>query len=257
MANSENQDIFSSQPREVYKEQKIKREKHSSRSSEELGEPKESSDEDSSLPGHSPIRTSLTANQALPVLLAENISQEEGVSCSPPARTSSRTYSGITVQHNQSKQGIKLSITLQTPDERHNNVGLMLTAELKRYDRLREIKDYTPDTEEFKALIKSHIDDISQLPKEHREKFCVGRLHDRGQRGGWYQNALAIATMDNNIIKKVFLYLDTEEYEIEMDLILSPTQESMYHSSGVYGEVILVPVAPSLKTAVRKKIIGG
>lgn len=245
-------------PREVYKDEKIEVLKHNSRLSEESQIDSESL-RDSSLPGTSPDWTSLTASLDLLAETEEGLlPQEARGNVIAPARTISRTmtYSGISVQHNKTKRGVKLNILLQTPEGRYDNTGLMLTAELKRSDRLREIKDYSMDTDAFKSLVRSYINSVSDLPKQEKEQFAMGRLHDRGLRASWYQNALAIGIFEGDIIKRVTLHLEDEEYQIEMDVALSSYQQPLYHSSGHYGEVVLVPTAPSLKTAQHRKIMG-
>jgi hypothetical protein len=246
-------------PREVYKDKKIEVLKHNSRSSEESQIDCESL-RDSSLAGASPSMTRLAASFDL---LAESeegqVPQEARGIVITPAITTSREldYSGISCQHNKTKRGVKLSILLQTPEGKYNGVGLQLTAELKRSDRLREIKDYAMDDDYFKKFVRTTLNDISDLDRSVRDNVVAGRIHDRGVRAAWYQNAFIVAKMDNEIITKVYLYLEQEEYEIDMNIPLSPIQEKDYYSSGHYGQVVLTPVAPSLKTAQHRKIMGG
>lgn len=240
-------------PREVYKEEKKERSKHSSRSDEELIA--QESLRDSSLAGQSPLRTAATPLETSSHLLAEIASQGEGVSVITPATTCSRTYTGISIQHNKTKKGIKLSINLQTSDDAYNNNILSITAELKRSDRLREIKEYQYDSEAFKAFVKNTIDEIMSVPKGLRQHIAAGRAHERGQRSGWYQDVFITAEMDEgNIVRLVYLNLNGEEYTVDMNKELSTSQSSMYHSTGIYGELKLVQMAPTLIGARRTQI---
>jgi hypothetical protein len=173
----------------------------------------------------------------------------------PDATTCSRTYTGISIQHNKTKKGIKLSINLQTADDAYNNTIVSITAELKRSDRLREIKEYQFDSDSFKAFVKTTLDDIMGIPRELRQHIAAGRAHERGQRSGWYQDVFVTTELDaNNVVKTVYLNLNGEEYQIEMDKELSTSQATMYHSSGIYGELKLVQMAPTLAGARRTQI---
>jgi hypothetical protein len=245
--------FFAMQAREVYKEEKKERTNYSSRSDEELIH--QESLRDSSLAGTSPVMTSATPLVTSSHLLSEIVSQELGVSVIAPATSYNRTYTGISIQHNKTKKGIKLSINLQTPADAYNNTILSVTAELKRSDRLREIKEYQYDSDSFKAFVKNTIDEIMAVPKSNRQHIAAGRAHERGQRSGWYQDVFVTAELDsNNVVKTVYLNLNGEEYQVEMDKELSTSQATMYHSTGIYGELKLVQMAPTLSAAKRTQI---
>jgi hypothetical protein len=242
------------QAREVYKEEKIKRNKDISRLSEETETDYESL-RDSSLAGQSPLRTTATPPVTSSHLLAESSLQGEGVSVMSDATTCSRTYTGISIQHNKTKKGIKLSINLQTADDAHNNNIVSITAELKRSDRLREIKESQYDTDNFKAFVNSTINEIMDIPRQLRQHIAAGRAHERGQRSVWYQDVFITAELDSyNVVRRVYLNLNGEEYQVEMDKELSTSQATMYHSSGIYGELKLVQMAPTLAGARRTQI---
>jgi hypothetical protein len=245
--------FFTPQAREVYKEEKKERSNYSSRSDEELIH--QESLRDSSLAGQSPLRTTATPPVTSSHLLADIDLQGEGVSVMPNATTCSRIYTGISIQHNKTKKGIKLSINLQTADDAYNNNIVSITAELKRSDRLREIKEYQYDTDNFKAFVRSTLDDIMSIPKELRQHIAAGRAHERGQRSGWYQDVFVTAELDDyNVIRTVYLNLNGEEYQIDMNKELSTSQATMYHSTGIYGELKLVQMAPTLFGARRTQI---
>jgi len=245
--------FFAMQPREVYKEEKKERSNYSSRGDEELT--LSESLRDSSLAGASSLRTAATPPLTSSNLLPEIVLQGEGVSVITPATTCSRTYTGISIQHNKTKKGIKLSVNLQTAKDAYNNNIVSITAELKRSDRLREIKEYQYDSDEFKAFVKSTLDEIMSIPREQRANIAAGRAHERGQRSGWYQDVFVTAKLDDNsVVRTVYLNLNGEEYQIEMDKELSTSQATMYHSTGIYGELKLVQMAPTLAGARRTQI---
>lgn len=168
----------------------------------------------------------------------EAVSQKDFGSVDQPARTTSR-YSGIAVQQpaakaDSKKPGLKLAISLQTEAMGRKGQLFLITAELKRYDRLREIKSKIDDTSSFAQTLEQAKQEI------HAEKdraMCMGRMHLRRQRSSWIPNALAIARVENEIIQQVILILDDEEYIIQLDQPITDSQRTMYLASGIHGSI--------------------
>jgi hypothetical protein len=150
------------------------------------------------------------------------------------------TYRGISVQHCRPKegvpkQGIKLAISLQTLEDAQLGERLLVTAELKRYDRLREIKPRLDDSADFAVL----LEDMKQSIYADKDRsVCLGRIHARGKRSAWYNDCLIIATIKNDIIQNVILSLFGEEYVVPMTQELTPYQQPIYLSAGSYGELV-------------------
>lgn len=150
------------------------------------------------------------------------------------------TYRGISVQHCRPKQGvpkqgIKLAISLQTLEDAKIGERLLVTAELKRYDRLREIKPRLDDSSEFAQL----LEDMKQSIYHDKDRsVCLGRIHARGKRSAWYNDCLVIATIKNDIVQNVILSLFSEEYVVPMTQELTPYQQPIYLSAGSYGELV-------------------
>ena len=164
---------------------------------------------------------------------SESLSQKAFGNVIAPARSSSR-YSGISVQHCRTKKGVKLSITLQQPDEAESGACLRLTAELKRYDRLHEVKARPEDSPWFAELLRNTQADIRS---SQDRTACLGRIHDRGQRSEWFLDSLVVGFMDGNIVRRVWLNLEGEEYILELDQELSDRQQDMYHSTRIQGHI--------------------
>lgn len=218
-----------SNSREVYKDKKIKREKHISRSSEDLDA------------------------MASPSLLAEDVSCQVVVdNTSPPARTSSRVC-GITAQHVITKTGIKLNVAVQTEADAVDGMYVELTAELKRHSRLRELKHYAPDDADFSELYLNTIQELKKLTPQEGQNVCLGRLHVRGARGHWFANMMVVGTLnDAGVLQQVLLHINGDEFEIILDGMLSPVQATLYHNTGIYGNITRHKSAPRLETAKRK-----
>ena len=153
----------------------------------------------------------------------------------PALELSSRTYTGISVQHCRTKTGVRLAITLQTASAALEGAVTLLTAELKRYDRLREIRARDDvDSDWF----HDHLDDTVIMIRESRDKsVCLGRIHARGKRAAWYQDCFVVGFMLDERIGKVILNLEGEVYVIDMELGLSERQLINYVTGGIYGHL--------------------
>jgi hypothetical protein len=243
-AKTENSADFSSRPREVYKNKKIKKENNISRDAHEESDCLEISKEIYPLAEPSDTKPSSSSPFG-----KEIDCQGERVSDISPATTSSREYTGIIVQHNISNTGIKLSITLQSAEDALYGECIAVTAELKRKDRFREIKDYAGDDDYF----KKHVKDVIVAYKEMGDNWCIGRVHDRGKRSSWFANMLVCADVVDNVAREVHLWIGSEElYQIPMTMELSPGQLQHYKSGGLFGSLVSKKRVPTLKQAVRK-----
>ena len=200
--------FFSSRPREVYKKENNKKSNYISR--EEDREERASS----KVSGETCPLASRPVASVTPLfpLGEESFGQEALVSDITPAITSSRTFSGITAQHNISARGIKVSITLQQDREAATGAVIQLTAELKRTDRLRELKPYAGDNPfftEFYQQLKTTIrqDDDADFKKT----ACLGRLHERGSRSAWIADMCVFGELDADLhLSRIVFYYDTE-----------------------------------------------
>lgn len=233
--------------REVLKEEKNKRTNYSSRWSEDQENFTSSkvsletcSKISSEISSHLDISTSLPLGKES----EESVSQEEGVSVITPAITSSRDeeiVSGISAQHNRGERGCKLSITVQLASD-PDGAGVTLTAELKRIDRLREIKSYSYDSPEFDEYIietKRDLSNTDEIPVNQRHRWAFGRLHNRGERSAWYPDASVVAKFDTAgvVIENIVLSVCGSAFQITMDHPMSPKQEKLYHSAGFHGKL--------------------
>jgi hypothetical protein len=154
--------------------------------------------------------------------------QEDVGNVITPARTSSR-YSCVQVQHCKTAKGVKLAITLQTPELKR----LRVTAELKRYDRLREVKTRLEDSNEFNLFFE---DTKRSIHESRNRNICMGRLHERGKRKQWYRDTLAVGVLnDAGIITQAIININHEEYLVELDGQLTDLQTRMYHATGQIG----------------------
>lgn len=248
LANSDKMTTFSqdheknhTSPREVSKEQKIKRSKDISRDvCEDIAPVKVSTRPAPCLEANASLLVASTAS--LIPLEEESCSQEAFGSDITPARTTSR-YTGISVQHARTSKGVKLSITLQTAEQAEFGGCHLVTAELKRYDRLREVRVREDDSDHFAQYLEQAIQSI----REEQNKFaCVGRLHERNKRTQWLQDAVAIGIMNNEHIVQVLLYLEGEEYAVSLDQELSTRQARHYHTAGIVGSIKSATRAPRL-----------
>lgn len=178
----------------------------------------------------------------------------EEVINSQPASTNTRAFTGISVQHCRTERGVKLAINLQTQEWAQSGEILALTAELKRWNRLREVKPYKHDSPEFTEYFVQTRRDLKDLDPADRKPFCFGRLHERGRRTTWIANALAVATIAGNQIQEVILNIEGEEYIIPMTRQMTTLQSTLYHSSGEIGTVRTQSQAPTVWTVKRKQI---
>jgi len=232
-------DDFSGNPREVYKDKKIKREKDVSRETrEEIA--------NSCLSGPFGSASQEVSPEGLE-------SQGGGNVITPRENYTSRAFTGITAQHVKTAKGIKVNLTLQTAQDAADGKYLDLTAELKRHDRLRELKRYAEDSYEFDQLYVQTISELKDLTPEEGKSICIGRVHDRGFRAKWYSNVMVVGTLDSaGKLVSVLINIENEEYDIKLDGILSPRQEELYHATGTFGELKTNKRAPSVHTAPRK-----
>lgn len=233
--------------REVYKDKKIERKKHISREDEETANGEVSSE--TYLLGDSPSDVGIPSLSSLDQTAFDS-------NTSPPASTSSRelTFTGISVQHVRTRNGVKLCLTLQTYEDSLIGEVVELTGELKRHSRLRELKHYDADDDWFATDVYQYlIDELKGFSPEEGKNICIGRLHDRGKRGAWYANMVVVGTMDDNqCLQTVYFYSDDEQYQIELIGELSDRQRELYHSTGIYGNLVSNRKAPRLATAPRK-----
>lgn len=238
--------IFSPLPREVYKEENNKRNNYISRSSEESHCVEVSGETyllASGTSDHDFVSTSLGRETSKP--------QDAVVSViTPPRELTSRTFTGISAQHNRSAKGIKVSITLQTQADAEQGLVKSLTAELKRHDRIRELKPYEFDSElfaEFYHQAKIAIKEDEDI--EYRKTVCVGRLHERGKRAAWVANMIVVGNItDQGRLQSIKFFYNDEQYEITLDTEMSPRQATSYHSCGIWGNLKSNKVAPTLES---------
>jgi len=157
------------------------------------------------------------------------------------------TYRSVTVQQcrpGQQRAGVRLHISLQTAIHQAQGERLLVTAELKRYDRLREVKSRLTDSSLFAQLLETAKRDIHTA--KNRD-LCLGRIHYRGKRSAWIQDAMVVAHLVEDRATWVLLYLEHEQYHIEMDRPLTPAQQAVYVASGQQGDLInSAEVAPRL-----------
>jgi len=162
----------------------------------------------------------------------EEVPQEREVSCISPRELCSR-YSGISVQHARTDRGIKVYITLQQSDWVPTGAVQLATAELKRSDRLREVRAREDDSEEFAA----YLDDAKQQLRPQKAQVAMGRLHQRNKRSSWIYDTVMVAFFENDKMNKVLLYLEGEEVIIDMDREMSMNQQRYYHCQGLLGTI--------------------
>lgn len=233
---NENSRELTSRSREVYKDINIKREKHISRSSEEV-----------EALTSSPY--GIPSGEVSPEGLEEKL---EGENNHEPARTSSRV-TGITAQHVRTKSGIKLNVAIQTEQDAEQGMFVELTAELKRHSRIRELKRYAADDYDFEQYYISVIEEIKKLKPEEGKSVCMGRFHVRGARGHWFANMMVVGRLDeSNVLQEITIHINGDEFEIKLDGELSPNQSRIYYNTGIYGSLKSQKPAPRLETAKRK-----
>jgi hypothetical protein len=225
----------SSAAREVLKDKKIKRLNDISRA--------EAHREERTNLSSTPIGRQTSSSNTSPEGL---VGAEEDCRNIGPATTSSRAYTGISVQHAKTAKGTKLYITVQTAERAEAGQWLTMTAELKHRKRFREIKDYEGDSPAFKEFVREAIDFFRTKTDED---WYVGRAHERKQRSAWFEDTLIIARMEFGRIVEVKVCMDDECYDITLDLELSASQIAIFHSSGLYGNLKKAKQAPSRHTA--------
>lgn len=173
------------------------------------------------------------------------VSQEDFGSVITPPRE--LTYRSVTVQQcrpGNQKAGVRLHISLQTAEHQRQGERLLVTAELKRYDRLREVKSRLTDSAAFACLLEDAKRDIHTA---RNRDLCLGRIHYRGKRSAWIQDALIVAHLVAGHADWVLLYLEHEQYHVTMDRPLTAAQQAVYLCSGQQGDLInLLEAAPRL-----------
>jgi hypothetical protein len=177
------------------------------------------------------------ASEASPLTTA-SVGQKAFGSNIAPAITSSR-FTGITVQHcrpsdTAKRPGVKLAVSLQTPELATTGDLFLLTAELKRYSRLREIKNKLDDSSTFAQLLEEAK---RQIYEERDYNMVMGRMHLRGRRSAWIHNCLAVGRLVDDQVRHVILFLDSEEYVVELTSDLTPGQQDKYYTTGQWGTI--------------------
>jgi len=179
--------------------------------------------------------------------------QERGGSVISAPRELTSRYSGISVQHVKTTKGVKLAITLQKPEWAPEGACQMATAELKTYDRMREVKAREEDSDHFAAYLKNAKRELQDAAKKN---VCIGRLHQRSKRSAWLYDTLVIAFFDDDKMANVILYLEGEEHVVSMDLELTEQQQKYYLSQGRYGDISSGQRAPRLDDLPLEKFGG-
>ena len=159
------------------------------------------------------------------------------------------------MQQVRASKGLKLTVTIQTAEDREQATYVDLTAELKRHSRLRELKRYDGDSFEFSEHYVQTIEEIKALTPKDGSRFAIGRLHVRGARGHWFADMMAVAQLDDtgDIVREVNLNINNREYQIKLTAEgMSPNQERNYYNSGMFGQLRMHRQAPRLETAQRK-----
>jgi len=237
-------------PREVYKDENIKRYKDISRDNDADIDVGKVSVRPASCP------ETVVSKQAAADSVLDPLTSSEGQkafgSVISPAITSSR-YTGISVQHARTKKGIKLTITLQTEEEAKHGYCALVTAELKRYSRLREVKPREQDSDEFRDFLNITKE---QIRINGNQSVCLGRLHQRGKRTAWLYDTLVVGTLDGDIIREAAIYIEGEVYNITLDQELSRLQQHHYYSVGILGNLKSNQVAPRISDLPRVKFGG-
>jgi len=235
---------YNSRPREVYKKENNKKSNYSSREVCEEVMITEVSNETCPL-ACQPVAIATSSCS----LEREQLGQEARGIVISPARTSSRTFSGISAHHNKSGKGIKISITLQKEDEAESGALIQLTAELKRTDRLRELRAYDADSPFFANFYDLLKQNIREDPD--RKRMALGRLHERSRRDAWVSDMCVVADLDGEVAQRVLFYYQDEMYEIIMNHQQTTRQASSYHSTGITGRLHSNKQAPTLATLKR------
>ncbi len=250
-------------PREVYKEVKNKINKEESRDCDEL---KSDSIEGSHVSRLSEETDKLPIGGSEKAVRSQEFSQdsasigiqERDTVLGSPRELSTRTCTGITAQHNKTKSGVKVSVTIQTQESALSGCALELTAELKHSSRLRELTTFECDEDYFAAIYSDAKQQIRDLDDSGtRNKMYIGRLHERGTRSTWWADMFMVGiTNDAGVLETVFFYHENDEYQIDMNMQLSPKQEAGYHSTGIYGKIVTKKQRLTLSNASFKPFRG-
>jgi hypothetical protein len=237
MINTNNPRELTSRSREVYKEEKIKIQNYASR----VDRDDEDGEKVSARPASEQEAVASNSVAVDFVFSPEEVSDERGIVIAP--RDVSSRYSGISVQHAITPKGIKIFVTIQKPEWAQDGLVQMATAELKRYDRMREVNAREADSEQF----AHYLDNVKiQLQSSHMKEIGIGRLHLRGKRSAWIYDSLIIAFFEHKHIARVMLYLEGEEHVIEMNLPMSESQQKFYSSQGRQGTIAKSQAVPRL-----------
>lgn len=232
--------VKNAKPREVYKEKKIKRVKDISRNPCE--EKVEGEKPSASVGGQ-------TAGSGVsPEGKIESQQAERGVDTAARENTTSRAFPGISAYHCKTRTGVKININLQNREDAAQGIFLEVTAELKRRDRFRELREYEGDNDTFKIFARQCVDHYRSLPGD----WCIGRAHQRGQRDMWYTDFLVIGRMEQDIVTQVQIWIDDDCYDIPLDITLNANQIRYYHTGGILGSLRSSKTAPSIHTAKRR-----
>lgn len=152
-------------------------------------------------------------------------------------------WSGISVHHVKTRKGVKVGISLQKPAWTREGRLLQITAELKRYDRLREVKPVEDDSEFFGQYLLG----VKAILHEKRDRSaCLGRAHQRGARKAWIQDTLVLAHLQGSRCAHITIFVEGDQFNIEMDHPMSEQQSRVYHSTGMHGAISFNRRSPRL-----------
>lgn len=239
---------------EVYKDKKTERLKDTSRQSQQEVMVLRSSSEDLPMAGTSP-----TPAVASPLSLCEQqLPTAESGSVVPAARTSSCRYAGISAQHAQTPRGVKLALTLQTPEDQRYFEGVKTTAELKPFARRSQIKTRPGDSAAFEQALQSTITQVLNDPDYDAvcDRMVLGRVHTTGARSPWLTDTFVWGVLDpEGHMQQAVLWSENQEYDLVFDQQLSAQQQQYYYCSAIYGQIIRKPHTPQTMSQVpRQKI---
>ena len=143
----------------------------------------------------------------------------------------------------RSGKGVKIGITLQQPGWRATGRILQITAELKRYDRLREVKPLPDDSEFF----REYLTGVKELLHTEQDRTaCLGRAHQRGARKAWIQDTLVLTHLQSDKITQVTIYIEGEQIAVEMNAEQSESQTRVYHATGYHGAIVFNRRSPRI-----------
>lgn len=233
-----NKPFFGETPRDVFKYESIKEYNNTSRDSHEDDMEEVVSKETKSV-------TRGCASNPLTISSSSSLSPVGGVleeNVIAPARTTTR-WSGISAHHVKTKKGVKVGVTLQKPEWAPIGRVLQITAELKRYDRIREVKCNEDDSDQF----AEHLRQVKTAIHESKNKnYCLGRAHQRGARKEWIQDTFVLAEFDGDMIKEVTVHIEGDSFDITMDQAMSERQKEKYHSTGYHGTMKFAKRSPKI-----------